>query len=91
MAELIESLNLVGYKRRQNNIYQQLLDLAADGSGQIEFEKFLTMLTTKVTEQDSRQDMAQLFSMFDDQKCGYVTIKNLRRMVRQFGIEIEEK
>ena len=40
------------------------------------------MLTTKVTEQDSQSDMKQLFSLFDDEKCGYLTIKNLRRSVR---------
>lgn len=48
------------------------------------------MLTTKVTEQDSRSDMRQLFSLFDDEKCGYVTIKNLRRSVIEMGIDVEE-
>jgi len=59
-----------------------LLDMAADGSGELGFEKFLTMMTTKVTEEDSREDMNQLFTLLDDEKCGYLTVKNLRRMVR---------
>lgn len=66
------------------------MDLGADGKGEIEFEKFLTLLTTKVTENDSQSDMKQLFSMFDDDKCGFVTVKSLRRSVREMGVDIGE-
>lgn len=40
------------------------------------------MLSTKVTEEDSREEMAQLFSLFDDEKCGFITVKNLRRAIK---------
>lgn len=43
-----------------------ILDMVADGKGGINFEEFLTMLATKVTEDDSRNDMIQLFNTFDD-------------------------
>ena len=67
------------------------MDLAADGQGVITFETFLTMMTTRVTEDDSREDMIQLFSLFDDEKCGYLTIKSLRRMVREMKIDVTEE
>lgn len=67
------------------------MDLGADGEGDIEFEKFLTLLTTRITEGDSQSDMKQLFSMFDDDKCGFVTVKNLRRSVKEMGVDIGEE
>ncbi len=68
-----------------------ILDLVADGKGGIRFEEFLAMLTTKVTEDDSRDDMMQLFSTFDDQKTGYLTVKTLRRVVREYKLDISEQ
>lgn len=67
------------------------MDLSADGEGDIKFEKFLTLLTTRVTENDSQSDMKQLFSMFDDDKCGFVAVKNLRRSVREMGVDVGEE
>lgn len=67
------------------------MDLSTDGEGDIKFEKFLTLLTTRVTENDSLSDMKQLFSMFDDDKCGFVTVKNLRRSVREMGVDVGEE
>lgn len=42
-----------------------ILDLTAEGNGFISFEKFMTLLTTKVTAEDSREDMNVLFKLFD--------------------------
>ena len=79
------------YKGKENTVYQQLLNMAADGEGEIEFEKFITLLTPKVTEEDSREDMMQLFSMFDDDKCGFITVRNLRRAIKELGIDVDEE
>jgi Ca2+-binding EF-hand superfamily protein len=32
--------------------------------------------------------MMQLFSLFDDEKCGYLTIKNLRRAIKELDIDV---
>ncbi len=35
--------------------------------------------------------MLQLFSMFDDDKCGFITVKNLRRAVRELDVDVSEE
>lgn len=62
----------------------------ADGAGTIEFEDFIHLMTSKVTEEDSRSELRKVFALFDDEKTGYISIKNLRRIVRELGDTVEE-
>jgi centrin-1 len=55
-------------------------DLDADGSGQIDFQEFLELMTARISDKDSREDIEKVFKLFDDEKTGYISIKNLRRV-----------
>ena len=60
-------------------------DLDADGSGQIDFEEFIRLMTARISEKDSRDDVRKVFTLFDDEKTGYISIKNLRRVAKELG------
>ena len=60
-------------------------DLDADGSGQIDFEEFIRLMTARISEKDSREDVRKVFNLFDDEKTGYISIKNLRRVAKELG------
>ena len=55
-------------------------DLDADGSGLIDFQEFLELMTARISDKDSREDIEKVFKLFDDEKTGYISIKNLRRV-----------
>lgn len=65
-------------------------DLDADGNGNIVFEDFLHLMTSRVSDKDSRENIKKVFNLFDDEKTGFLSIKNLRRIVRELGENIEE-
>lgn len=65
-------------------------DLDADGNGNIGFEDFLHLMTSRVSDKDSRENIKKVFNLFDDEKTGFLSIKNLRRIVRELGENIEE-
>lgn len=46
-------------------------------------------MTPRVTEHDSRNELRKVFALFDDEKTGYISIKNLRRISRELGDTIE--
>ena len=60
-------------------------DLDKDGSGAIDFDEFLDMMTARMSDKDTREDINKVFRLFDDDKTGFVTIKNLRRVARELG------
>ena len=54
-------------------------DIDADGSGNIDFTEFLNMMTVRISDTNSKEDLQKVFRLFDDEKQGAISIKNLRR------------
>lgn len=52
------------------------------GSGTIDFDEFLTMMTTKMGERDSKEEIAKAFKLFDDDGTGKISFKNLKRVAK---------
>lgn len=65
-------------------------DLEADGEGNIGFEEFLQMMTSRVSDRDSRENIRKVFNLFDDEKTGFISIKSLRKIVRDLGESVED-
>ena len=80
----------LGFESKNQTIYQMIADLDADGSGQIDFEEFLELMTARVSDKDTRENIRKIFNLFDDEKTGFISIKNLRRVAKELGETIDE-
>lgn len=56
-----------------------------DGSGSIDFEEFLNMMTAKMSDKDTREDINKVFNLFDDDQTGHITLRNLKRVAKELG------
>merc|ERR1712216_957849 len=56
-----------------------ITDIDADGSGSIEFPEFLEMMTGKMGEKDTNEEINKVFKLFDDDSTGKISFKNLKR------------
>lgn len=90
ILELKAAMTSLGFESKNQTIYQMIADLDADGSGQIDFEEFLTLMTARVSDKDSRENIRKIFNLFDDEKTGFISIKNLRRVAKELGETIDE-
>lgn len=68
-----------------------LADLDADGSGTIDFGEWLNLMTKRVSDKDSKANICKIFALFDDEKTGFLSIKNLRRVAQEQGENISEE
>lgn len=84
-------MQTLGYESTHHTVYQIICDYEADGSGNIGFEDFLHLMTHRVTERDTRADINKVFALYDDEKTGYISAKNLRRLAQDIGEEIPEE
>lgn len=82
ILELKAAMTSLGFESKNQTIYQMISDLDADGSGQIDFEEFLELMTARVSDKDTRENIRKIFNLFDDEKTGFISIKNLRRVAK---------
>jgi len=91
--EIKEAMRSLGFAPRNETIYQLISDLDSDGSQSIEFDEFLTLMLdhmgTHLPENNSREDLATVFDMFDDlnplKRDGAIDVANLERIARTLG------
>ena len=59
-------------------------DIDKDNYGSIDFEEFLDMMTAKMSDKDTREDIQAQFN-FDDDQTGCITLRNLKRVAKELG------
>ena len=62
-----------------------ITDLDKNKSGNIDFEEFLDMMTARMSDKDTREDISKVFRLFDDDCTGTITLRNLRRVAKELG------
>ena len=54
-------------------------------AGTIDFNDFLTLMTHKMSEKDSREEILKAFRLFDDDESGKISFRNLKRVAKELG------
>jgi centrin-1 len=83
--ELKVAMRALGFEPKKEEIKKMIADIDKDGSGTIDFEEFLQMMTAKMGERDSREEIMKAFRLFDDDETGKISFKNLKRVAKELG------
>ena len=78
-------MRALGFEPNKDEIKKMIADIDKDGNGTIDFEEFLTMMTAKMGERDSREEIMKAFRLFDDDETGKISFKNLKRVANELG------
>ena len=83
--ELMSAMKSLGFEAKNQVIYQMIADLDKDGSGSVDFEEFLDLMTGTLGGKDTKEDINKVFALFDDDRTGYITLSNLKRVANELG------
>ncbi|KAG1669134.1 hypothetical protein FOA52_002645 [Chlamydomonas sp. UWO 241] len=89
--ELKVAMRALGFEPKKEEIKKMIADIDKDGSGTIDFEEFLQMMTAKMGERDSREEIMKAFKLFDDDNTGFISLKNLRRVAKELGESLTDE
>lgn len=67
-----------------------IADLLDEDRDQLDFNEFLDLMTARVSSKDTKEDLKKVFHLFDDEKTGFISIKNLKRVIKDLGENIDE-
>jgi Ca2+-binding EF-hand superfamily protein len=89
VRELKQAMQSLGFDAKNHTIYQMIADMDKDGTGSesnsIDFDGFLHMMTAKMSDKESKEDIEKVFNMFDEQGKGSITFKDLKRVAKELG------
>ena len=71
-------------------MYQLIINYASEGAGNITFEQFIHLMTPRLLSDDTRENVDNVFALFDTEKTGFICAKDLRRVAYELGEEVNE-
>ena len=80
--ELRACMKALQIKVDKDELKKMILEVDADQSGEIEFPEFLTMMTGKMAQNDSKDEILKVYKMFDVDGDGAITFASLKRVAR---------
>merc|ERR1712162_82815 len=83
--ELKVAMRALGFEPKKDEIRKMISDIDKDGDGTIDFDEFMMMMTAKMSEKDTREEICKAFRLFDDDKTGKISFKNLKRVAKELG------
>uniref|UniRef100_A0A0B7BTF9 EF-hand domain-containing protein n=1 Tax=Arion vulgaris TaxID=1028688 RepID=A0A0B7BTF9_9EUPU len=83
--ELKVAMRALGFEPKKEEIKKLIAEIDRECSGTIDFNDFLTLMTHKMSEKDSREEILKAFRLFDDDETGKISFCNLKRVSKELG------
>merc|ERR1711881_809506 len=102
IRELKAAMRALGFEVKNEELKKMVTDVDNDGNGTIEFAEFLMMMTAKMGEKDTREDIEKVFKLFDDEELqdminqadrdgdGEINIDEFYRIMKKKGNFLED-
>merc|ERR1712132_9540 len=91
IRELKAAMRALGFEIKNEELKKMVTDVDNDGNGTIEFGEFLGMMTAKMGEKDSREDIEKVFKLFDNDSSNKISFRNLARVAEELGESIDDE
>lgn len=91
VKELKVAMRALGFEPKKDEIKRMIQEVDRAGSGTIDFNEFLALMTAKMAEKDSREEILKAFRLFDDDETGKISFKNLKRVAKELGENLTDE
>ena len=86
VGELKQALTNLGIDAKNQTLQNMLADIDKNGNATIDFDEFIDMMTAKMSDKDTREDLEKVFDLFiGDDNTDKIDIKNLKRVCKELN------
>ncbi|KAJ6412989.1 CALCIUM BINDING PROTEIN [Salix viminalis] len=83
--ELNVAMRALGFEMNEEQINQMIADVDKDGSGAIDFDEFAHMMTAKIGERNTKEELTKAFRIIDHDKNGKISVTDIKRIAKELG------
>uniref|UniRef100_A0A1A7WXW6 Centrin 4 n=2 Tax=Iconisemion striatum TaxID=60296 RepID=A0A1A7WXW6_9TELE len=91
VKEIKVAMRALGFDPKKDEIKVMVANFVKDGSGTVSFDDFVSMMTQKMTEKDSTEEIMKAFRLFDEDGTGKISFKNLKRVAKELGENLTDE
>ncbi|CAI0430030.1 unnamed protein product, partial [Linum tenue] len=89
--ELNVAMRALGFEMTEEQINQMIADVDKDGSGSIDFDEFVHMMTAKIGERDTKEELMRAFRILDNDKNGKISVDDIKRIAKELGESLTDR
>jgi centrin-1 len=85
-------MRALGYEFKKQDVTACFHELDKDPQGgRLNFEEFLKVVGPRLRDKNSREEIFKIFKLFDEDKTGRISFKNLRKIAAEVGEAIGDE
>ncbi|KAI9332368.1 hypothetical protein BDR26DRAFT_869375 [Obelidium mucronatum] len=89
--ELKVAMRALGFDVKKAEVLKILREFDKDGQGLIEFQDFSKVMTERILDRDPLEEIRKAFQLFDDDGTGKISVRNLRRVAKEIGENLDDE
>lgn len=89
--EIKVAMRALGFEPTKDEIRKMIASVDKDGSGMIDYAEFLELMTVKMSQRDSKEEILKAFRLFDDDETGKISFRNLKRVAQELGENMSDE
>lgn len=88
--ELKVAIRALGFPVKKADVLKIVRDVDVAETGAINKKQFVNILTKKYNSRDPENEMKKAFKLFDTDRSGAISLKNMRTITQELGEDIHE-
>ena len=90
--ELKQALMNLGIDTKNQTLQNMLADIDKNGNANIDFDEFIDMMTAKMSDKDTREDLEKVFELFiGDDDTDKIDIRHLKRVCKELNENMSDE
>ncbi|KAG4304970.1 hypothetical protein PORY_001645 [Pneumocystis oryctolagi] len=85
------AMRALGFEAEKGEVLDILRENGKNGRGVIMYEDFARVMTEKILERDPLDEIKRAYALFADEQTGKINIRNLRRIAKELGENIDDQ
>ncbi|XP_071452572.1 uncharacterized protein [Hetaerina americana] len=85
------AMRALGFEPKKEEIKKMISEVDKEGAGELTYDQFLQLMSKKMAEKDTKEEIMKAFRLFDDDETGKISLKNLKRVAKELGENINDE